>query len=86
LFSITVAAPIDRGYRRGHVPDEVASVTRVSVKTAFGDSSREPVVCAALAAASSSLALYGPVSGGDLAAHLWRTNLVQHGFVVWGNL
>jgi hypothetical protein len=30
--------------------------------------------------------VYAPTRGGDLAAHLWRTNLVQHGFVVWDNL
>jgi hypothetical protein len=48
--------------------------------------SRESLVCAAIAALCSSLAVYGPTRGGDLAAHLWRTNLVQHGFVVWDNL
>ena len=51
-----------------------------------GESSREAIICAAIAAASSCLAVYAPTRGGDLAAHLWRTNLVQHGFVVWDNL
>ncbi|HET8527705.1 MAG TPA: hypothetical protein VFL60_02250 [Gaiellaceae bacterium] len=50
------------------------------------DSPSESILCAALAAAASSLAVYGPARGGDLAAHLWRTSLVQHGFVVWDNL
>lgn len=27
-----------------------------------------------------------PASGGDLPAHLWRTDLVRHGFVIWDNL
>lgn len=61
--------------------------TRVPAKTPLlGESTRESIVCATIAALASSLAVYGPARGGDLAAHLWRTNLVQHGFVVWDNL
>jgi hypothetical protein len=47
---------------------------------------REPLLCAVLAAAAASLAVFGPTAGGDLAAHLWRTSLVQHGIVIWDNL
>jgi hypothetical protein len=44
------------------------------------------VLCAALAALSSSLAVLVAPQGGDLAAHLYRTSLVQHGLVIWDNL
>jgi hypothetical protein len=45
----------------------------------------EATYCAALAAAAASLAVLVAPSGGDVAAHLYRTSLVRHGFVVWDN-
>jgi hypothetical protein len=48
--------------------------------------SGEAVLCAALAAMASSLAVFAAPRGGDLAAHLYRTSLVQHGIVIWDNL
>ena len=47
---------------------------------------REPLLCAALAAAAAGVAVFAPTAGGDLAAHVWRTSLVQHGVVIWDNL
>jgi hypothetical protein len=46
----------------------------------------EMVYCATLAAATSSVAVFVAPAGGDLAAHLYRTSLVQHGLLVWDNL
>ena len=46
----------------------------------------ESLLCAALAATAAVVAMYAPSRGGDLPAHLWRTDLVRHGFVVWDNL
>jgi hypothetical protein len=56
------------------------------VKQVLRDARRESLTCAAIGALTSLVAVYGPMRGGDLAAHLWRTDLVQHGFVVWDNL
>lgn len=47
---------------------------------------QEAFLCAVLAAAASSVAVLVVPAGGDLAAHLYRTDLVQHGLVVWDNL
>ena len=47
---------------------------------------REVALCAALAAAASVLAVLGVPRGGDLAAHVYRTDLVRHGVLVWDNL
>jgi len=46
----------------------------------------ETVLCGMLALVSSSLAVLVVPQGGDLAAHLYRTNLVQHGVLIWDNL
>ena len=43
-------------------------------------------VCAAVAGAVSALAVFGVTRGGDLAAHVYRTDLVRHGIFVWDNL
>jgi hypothetical protein len=46
----------------------------------------EVLVCGVLAAAFSALVVLAVPSGGDLAAHLYRTSLVRHGVLVWDNL
>ena len=48
--------------------------------------SREVVLCAAVAAGMSAFMVLALPRGGDLAAHLYRTALVQHGILVWDNL
>jgi hypothetical protein len=47
---------------------------------------REVALCAALSAGLSAVLVLGLPRGGDLAAHLYRTSLVQHGILVWDNL
>jgi hypothetical protein len=47
---------------------------------------QEVAVCAFVAALASGLIVYGVPRGGDLAAHLYRTDLVRHGILVWDNL
>lgn len=47
---------------------------------------RETVFCALLAAAFAVFVVTVVPRGGDLAAHLYRTNLVRHGILVWDNL
>lgn len=46
----------------------------------------EVLGCALLAATLSVLVVLVVPRGGDLAAHLYRTNLVRHGVLVWDNL
>src|SRR5918996_1251505 len=46
----------------------------------------EPVLCAFVAAASAALVASVAPPGGDAAAHLYRTELVREGVVVWDNL
>ena len=46
----------------------------------------EVLVCALVASAFASFAVAVVPTGGDLAAHLYRTSLVQHGILVWDNL
>jgi hypothetical protein len=46
----------------------------------------ESVHCGLIAAAAASFAVLVLPRGGDLAAHLYRTSLVQHGILVWDNL
>ncbi|HEY3962435.1 MAG TPA: hypothetical protein VGL84_07890 [Gaiellaceae bacterium] len=48
--------------------------------------SLEVVICALLASALASVAVVVVPAGGDLAAHLYRTALVQHGVLIWDNL
>jgi hypothetical protein len=50
------------------------------------DELHEVTVCALVAAAASALLVYALPRGGDLAAHLYRTDLVRHGILVWDNL
>lgn len=47
---------------------------------------REVVLCGAMAAGMSALMALALPRGGDLAAHLYRTSLVQHGVLIWDNL
>src|SRR5689334_10856908 len=47
---------------------------------------REVALCAALSAGLSAVLVLGLPRGGDLAAHLYRTSLVQHGVLIWDNL
>jgi len=47
---------------------------------------REVALCGALSAGLSAFVVLGLPRGGDLAAHLYRTSLVQHGIFVWDNL
>lgn len=51
-----------------------------------GDELQEVTLCAFVAAAASALLVYALPRGGDLAAHLYRTDLVRHGILVWDNL
>lgn len=51
-----------------------------------GRNAGEVVLCGALAAAMAALMVLAVPRGGDLAAHLYRTTLVQHGILVWDNL
>lgn len=46
----------------------------------------EVLFCALLASAFASIAVVVVPAGGDLAAHLYRTSLVQHGVLIWDNL
>lgn len=46
----------------------------------------EVVACALVASALASVAVVVVPAGGDLAAHLYRTSLVQHGIWIWDNL
>jgi hypothetical protein len=46
----------------------------------------EVVLCGATAAVMSALVALALPRGGDLAAHLYRTSLVQHGILIWDNL
>jgi hypothetical protein len=46
----------------------------------------EVIICALLASAFASVAVVVLPAGGDLAAHLYRTSLVQHGVLIWDNL
>lgn len=47
---------------------------------------REVALCGAASAGLSALIVLALPRGGDLAAHLYRTELVQHGNLVWDNL
>jgi hypothetical protein len=47
---------------------------------------REVALCGAISAVLSGLIVVALPRGGDLAAHLYRTALVQHGIFVWDNL
>lgn len=47
---------------------------------------REVALCGALSAGLSAFMVLALPRGGDLAAHLYRTSLVQHGIFVWDNL
>lgn len=47
---------------------------------------REVAFCAAVAAAASAVTVLVVPRGGDLAAHVYRTDLVRHGVLVWDNL
>jgi hypothetical protein len=47
---------------------------------------REVATCGAIAAGAAAVAVFVLPRGGDLAAHLYRTGLVQHGVLVWDNL
>ena len=47
---------------------------------------REVGLCAAVAAAAAALAVLAVPRGGDLAAHVYRADLVRHGILVWDNL
>lgn len=47
---------------------------------------QEVLLCGLLAAALSAFVVLAVPRGGDLAAHLYRTGLVQHGVLVWDNL
>jgi len=64
------------------------SRSRLSAATAApaADELHEVTVCALVAAAASALLVYALPRGGDLAAHLYRTDLVRHGILVWDNL
>jgi hypothetical protein len=46
----------------------------------------EVIACGLVAALATSVAVLALPRGGDLAAHLYRTGLVQHGILVWDNL
>src|SRR5918995_120792 len=46
----------------------------------------EPAVCALVAAASAAIVAWVGPPGGDAAAHLYRTELVREGVLVWDNL
>jgi len=50
------------------------------------EQAREVVLCGAISAAVSTLFVFTLPHGGDLAAHLYRTALVQRGIYVWDNL
>jgi hypothetical protein len=52
----------------------------------FVDELHEVTVCSLVAATASALLVYALPRGGDLAAHLYRTDLVRHGILVWDNL
>jgi hypothetical protein len=58
----------------------------VAAPALVADELREVALCALVAAAASALAVYLLPRGGDLAAHLYRTDLVRHGILVWDNL
>ena len=47
---------------------------------------REVAVCGTVALGLSAFMVLALPRGGDLAAHLYRTSLVQHGILVWDNL
>jgi hypothetical protein len=47
---------------------------------------REVLLCGAVAGCVSAIFVLGLPQGGDLAAHLYRTGLVERGAVVWDNL
>jgi hypothetical protein len=47
---------------------------------------REAALCGAISAGLSAFMVLVLPRGGDLAAHLYRTSLVQHGILVWDNL
>jgi hypothetical protein len=51
-----------------------------------GEQQREIVLCGALSAGLSALIVLALPRGGDLAAQLYRTELVKHGNFVWDNL
>jgi hypothetical protein len=57
-----------------------------AVAFTVGRQLREVLVCGALAAVASCIFVLVLPRGGDLAAHLYRTSLVQHGIFVWDNL
>src|SRR5579872_960312 len=47
---------------------------------------REAAICGTLSASLAAFMVLVLPRGGDLAAHLYRTSLVQHGILVWDNL
>lgn len=51
-----------------------------------GQRARHVLACGCLAALAAWLVLRLAPAGGDLAAHLYRTQLVRHGILVWDNL
>jgi hypothetical protein len=55
-------------------------------RLAAAEQVREVVLCGAISAAVSALFVFTLPHGGDLAAHLYRTALVQRGIYVWDNL
>lgn len=58
----------------------------MAVRARLAGEPREVAVCGALSAALSAFMVLALPRGGDLAAHLYRTSLVQHGILVWDNL
>jgi hypothetical protein len=57
-----------------------------ALSTPRSEELREVALCGLIAAVASALVVFAVPRGGDLAAHLYRTDLVRHGILVWDNL
>ncbi|HZD88242.1 MAG TPA: hypothetical protein VE088_09575 [Gaiellaceae bacterium] len=73
------------GQRRGDAPLTSSTATPSTATLASGRQLLDVLVCGALAAAAAWLVLLVAPAGGDLAAHVYRTELVRHGILVWDN-
>lgn len=51
-----------------------------------GEQLQEIALCGAISAGLSTLIVLALPRGGDLAAQLYRTDLVRHGYLIWDNL
>lgn len=67
-------------------PSQITTESLVAARLPPERQLREVLLCGLLAAPLSAFVVLAVPRGGDLAAHLYRTGLVQHGVLVWDNL